>query len=219
MAADGFDALFVPRGAEFAAVRKGVQGSRLEARLIAIPAGAKAGAAVAASLAATPRASIAVLGLCGSLREGLPVGATVEYEECIDREGDALACDGVLPIALATPRVRGFTAEHVVWRAVDKRDTHARYDADVVDMEGVPILTALEGVPTRVAMLRVVSDDARYDLPNLENSIDEDGNLLPVALTGAFLRAPGAAFAFIRDVQASLKALTVLAERLAAVTT
>ncbi len=217
MTADRYDAIFVPKGAEYAAVRRGVRGSLLEARIIAVPAGARAGAAVAASLAATPRKAIAVLGLCGSLRPGLDVGAVVEYEECVDRDGDALACNGEPPVAVGTPRVRAYTAERVVWRVTDKRAAHARYDADVVDMEGFPILAALGQVATRVTMLRVVSDDARYDLPNLENVVDEEGNLLPVALAVAFLRSPRAAFAFVRDVQVALKALSSLAQRIASV--
>ncbi len=211
-----FDAIFVPRGAECEAVRRGAQGSRLEARIIPIPAGVRAGAAVAASLAATARESIAVLGLCGSLRAGLGVGDVVEYEECVDGDGDTLVCDGESPLAIGSPRVRGYSADRVLWRVAEKRAAHARYDADVVDMEGFAILAALADTRTKIAMLRVVSDDARYDLPNLENVIDDDGNLLPLVLAGAFVRAPAAAFAFIRDVQRSLRALTVFTERLAA---
>ena len=57
-------------------------------------------------------------------------------------------------------------------------------------------------------MVRVVSDDAARDLPDIGDAIDAQGRVRPGRVALAFARAPRDAFAFVRGVRRALAALT-----------
>jgi nucleoside phosphorylase len=116
---------------------------------------------------------------------------------------DALAA--ALPSALI---VNACTAERVVTAAAARTTIARRFDADVVDMEGTHLATALDALQVRFAMVRVVSDDASRDLPPIGGAIDSEGRVRPAAIALAFARAPRAAFAFVRNVRRALATLT-----------
>ncbi len=78
-------------------------------------------------------------------------------------------------------------------------------------MEGTHLAAELAARGVRFAMVRVVSDDASRDLPPIEDAIDAQGRVRPLALALAFVRAPRAAFAFVRDVRRALNVLTATA--------
>jgi hypothetical protein len=63
-------------------------------------------------------------------------------------------------------------------------------------------------------MLRVVSDNAQHDLPNLANAIDQNGALQPLPLAWSMVKQPIAAMRLIRGSLQGLKRLQAVAERI-----
>jgi hypothetical protein len=219
----GFDAIVVPRGAEARAVERGWPTPRPP--LIAVPAGAAAASAltgvelaeVGLTNAGRVRTAL-VLGVCGALDPGLRIGDAVVYSRIVDgceiieldRELMA-ACAGLFacaPLGVAVvPRV--------VSRVTEKAAIRAATGAAVIDMEAASVARALHQIGMRVAMVRVVSDDALGELPNLNSIYNTSGALRPIALAFALLRAPGRSVVFIVHALNALRALQATASRLA----
>jgi nucleoside phosphorylase len=200
----------VPCGAEAAAVRSVQE----HGRIIPVPAGA-ASAADLPAFDADER--VVVLGLCGALR-ARTVGDVVIYRD-VATSADTFAPDAALTDALAAAlpnaqRVRACSADHVVTRRAERAAYAGRYDADVVDMEGAVLAPELARRNVRYAMVRVVSDDARRDLPALDGAIRPDGGLDVVRLAAAFVRDPHGAWLFARDAQRALRVLAACAREL-----
>ncbi len=148
--------------------------------------------------------------MCGSL-SAARVGDVVVYTRVVDASGsEAIAPDDVAAAAALVPQARPVVAcmtDRIVTRAADRVTLAARFGADVVDMEGVHLARALRARGLRFAMVRVVSDDPRFDLPAIEDALAPGGGIRPLVLAAAFARAPLAAVRFVRDVQASLRVL------------
>lgn len=111
-----------------------------------------------------------------------------------------------LPTSGTPHLVTGLTLDRVLSSAAEKRELGAS-GADVVDMEGQAILEVLNSLDIPVTMLRVVSDDCHYDLPDLSQAVSPEGNLLPGRMAIAMAQKPIAALRLIRG---SLHALKVL---------
>jgi nucleoside phosphorylase len=198
--------LLVPQGAEEQAVRRAAP----DATIVAVRAGARA-ADLPADL---PDGLIVVLGLCGALRD-LRTGETAIFRDVADEAGryrfdDELvrSLHAVLP---AAKLVHGCTIDHVVTRATERAALAAAYSADAVDMEGTHVARALGARGRASLIVRVASDDPRFDLPPIENAIDAGGAIRPLALAKAFAQRPVAAARFIRDVRGALHELGTLA--------
>ena len=196
--------ILVPRGAEAAAVRR----AGTAARIVELPAGAAAASALPQF---EDGETAVVLGLCGALRR-LEADDVAIYARVADAAGtsvldrplvDALAA--ALPSALV---VNACTTDRVVTAVAARTALARRFDADVVDMEGVQLAAALSARGVRFAMVRVVSDGVARDLPPIGDAIDAAGRVRPLAIALAFARAPRAAFAFVRDVRRALTTLT-----------
>lgn len=198
--------VLVPQGAEYQAVQRGLEHSGLT--IIPIRAGAAAVTtpALISALRESP-AMILILGVCGGLRPDSRVGEVVVYTTCQDEAGQTYSLNERLSAKLAPAwrRVKGITTARTLSQAQEKQSLAARWGVEVVDMEGVPLLKALAGMP--VVMVRVISDGGDRDLPDLSQAFDSQGNLRPWPLTLAMLRSPLAAAHLI---QGSLKALKVL---------
>jgi hypothetical protein len=204
----------VPRGAEANAIRRAAP----HARIVATAAGAMAAAALPPF---PPGDTVVVFGLCGALRTRT-VGDVVVYRE-IAGDAGTLQLEPVLADALeaALPQAhaaRACTADRVLTRRADRQTFAARYDADVVDMEGTHLGAALAQRGVRFGMVRVVSDDARRDLPALGRVIRPDGRLDVGQLMMAFARDPRGAFGFARDARRALQRLGSAARALTALT-
>ncbi len=201
------NALFlVPRGAEAAAVR------RAGARVVALPAGPRAADALPDVLVGE---RIIVAGLCGALASLLPETVVV-YEAVVD-DGRWYSCDPTLAASLTGAlRAIGYTSPYIVTSASEKRKLALRTGAKVVDMEGASLAAALVARGIRFAMVRVVSDDARHDLPPLRKAIDASGTLRPERVALAFARNPFAAVRFARDSMRALAALERVARTIIA---
>jgi hypothetical protein len=204
--------ILVPRGAEEHAVRRAAPG----ALIAAIAAGARS-AELAASV--VPGRVAVVVGLCGSLTAAR-VGDVVVYARIAgDAGGDDLDAGPIDLVRSVLPQARAVcavTADRVVTTATERARLAARSGAAVVDMEALHLARALRERGVLFAMVRVVSDDPHADLPPIENALDANGAIRPLALAGAFARAPLAAVRFVRDVQASLGVLSSTAATLAA---
>lgn len=212
--------ILVPRGAEAAAVRR----ARTALGVVAIPPGSAASAA----LPPFDRGeTVLVLGLCGALRERR-VGDVAIYHGIAAEEGRAPAPDATLAETLFTRLgalgipafpVVACTADHVVTTRSERRALAEGYAADVVDMEGTFLAAALAARGVRLAMVRVVSDDASRDLPALRGAIRADGRTDGARIALAFARAPVGALAFVRDVRTALARLTTVTRALADIST
>lgn len=219
------NAVFVPQGAEFQAVQRGLKcsGSLNTIALYSIPMGPQPVQRFlqqwlqteVQSLGHSP--SVLLVGLCGSLTTQLHIGDRVLYQSCTDGRISPsvppLCCDAPLLKALqerlhpSVTKVTGLMCDRMVHLATEKGMLAQRYGAQVVDMEGFTFLQAFTEMEISVGMLRVVSDDAQHDVPDLAAAMTETGELKPLALASTLMRQPRRA---LRLVQGSLLGLKQL---------
>jgi nucleoside phosphorylase len=205
------DLILVPQGAEYLAVSKALKASKKPQlpELLAIPIGAPS-----KYLESIPNLhnfqNVLIMGLGGSLSQEYAVGDVVIYQDCIKLgNSKSLVCDFELTKIIQqklpnAPLVNSLTSDRLIHLATEKQKLHQISQAQVVDMEGYSILTNLKQA---VAMVRIISDDANHDLPDLTKAIDQDGILQNLPLAIALIRQPIAA---IRLITGALKALKVL---------
>lgn len=160
---------------------------------------------------------VLLMGLCGSLSPKYRIGEAVLYQSCVyavaeENKISEVFCNFKLTEILQNKlqsRVFtgiGLTSDRLIYSASEKLQLGQAYNADVVDMEGYAALQVLSELGIAVAMLRVISDDARHNIPNLTNAFD-DGSLQTFPLAMGLLRQPIAA---TRLVSGSLRGLRVL---------
>ncbi|ASC73200.1 Futalosine hydrolase [Halomicronema hongdechloris C2206] len=203
--------ILVPQGAEYRSVCRGLRQIKHPPRVVAVPLGPKG--VKTRLMQESKLGPTLMVGLGGGLRPQYRVGDVVIYRDCVDSltgKERRQRCDRTLTDHLVQQLPgailgRGFTSERVITVPPEKQQLHRRFAADVVDMEGAAILAALSAQP--VAMIRVISDDCRQRLPNLEAALASDGRLRPWPLTLACLGHPLAAGRLIRG---SLTGLAVL---------
>ncbi|GAA6616080.1 phosphorylase [Scytonema sp. NUACC26] len=169
---------------------------------------------------------VLLMGLCGSLSPQYNVGDIVVYSSCIysvlkeDRElplsVSQLLCEPELTVKLQNKlstkkafKGVGLTSDRLIYSAKEKLYLGQTYNANVVDMEGFVALENLSQLGIAVGMVRVVSDDVRYDVPNLTNALNSHGSLQALPLAMGLLREPIAA---TRLIFGSLRGLKVLQE-------
>ncbi len=218
--------VFVPQGAEFKAVQRGLRRSGCQdaVALYAMPMGPVPVRQFLQQWRQTelkhlaPSPSLLLVGLCGSLTQGLSVGDRVLYRSCIDgsvpQSVPDLGCDPSLlqtlqdclsPSAIA---VTGLMCDRMVHLAAEKETLAQRYGAEAIDMEGYAFLQALQSIDgIALGMLRVVSDDAQHDVPDLAAAMTETGELKPLALASSMIRQPRRALRLIRGSLLGLKQL------------
>lgn len=219
------DIILVPQGAEYQAVCRGI-GRAMAPVVVPIPVGP---APLSRYLKAWQQReplgagqTLLVMGLCGGLTSHHAIGDIVLYRECISRTEShtILPCDASLTerlqglLAQKARVVRALTSDRLVWSAQEKHQLAHQYSAAVVDMEGFAALESLHQTGASVAMVRVVSDNAQHDLPDLTNAIDTNGSLQPLPLAWGMVRQPIAAARLIRGSLKGLKALQAIARHL-----
>ncbi len=195
--------VLVPQGAEYQAVRRGL-GKTSPIGLYAIPIGIEPVTRWLQAQRLNP-SRVIVMGLCGALEAQLGRGDGVFYTSCRSPEGEVWPM--AVPEDLAqhglVKRLAGVTSDRILTTAQDKAAFAPL--GQVVDMEGSAIAAFFPDIP--VTMVRVVSDRAGQDLPDLTGTIDGEGRLKALALTWAMVRQPQRGIALI---QGSLIALTTL---------
>ncbi len=140
------------------------------------------------------------------------MGDAYVFEESLDSLGDVIPCDVELTALLAeiagvrrTRRVVSWTK--IVTRANDKRELGALYFATAVDLESHPMLAVLRDAGISSAVIRVGSDDALADIPNLNLAVRADGSLDGLRLALAMAVSPFDAVRFVRGSMRALKRL------------
>jgi nucleoside phosphorylase len=219
--------IFVPQGAEFKAVQRGLKRSAVShVALCAVPMGPSAVQRyVQTELKTwTQPPCVLLMGLCGSLTPDLDVGDWVLYRSCLDGQQPEpvpqLDCDAVLLKTLqehlgkSVTVVTSVMCDRMIHRAADKRALAAQSGAAVVDMEGYAVLKAFQGTEVAVSMLRVVSDAAQQDVPDLSAAMTANGTLNPWALAACMMQAPRPAWRLIQGSLTGLKQLEAATVRL-----
>lgn len=225
----GIQTILVPKGAEYQAVCRGLRGVSYPPTVFSIPIGSTAFVPYLKTLKETgclqAGQRVLVMGLCGGLSPALKVGMPVLYKTCtslqpVDPIHASLPCDQFLTAQIQAELldsirlVTSITSDRVICLANDKQNLFQQAQADVVDMEGYMLLDTLTDAGVSVVMLRVVSDDCQFDLPDLTQAIDGDGSLKPLALASAMLGRPIAAMRLIRGSTQGLKVLQRLTHSL-----
>ena len=202
--------ILVPQGAEFKAVRDGLEKSQSKPilQVLAIPAGPAVNAFLKQESDRIQGVTqVIILGLCGGLTNDAVVGQMGCYESCCDRSGNEYQCD-YLDIGHEFANWNAVTIDHVITKATDKQHLNAQTNCDVVDMESIWILEFMQQRGIGVSVVRVVSDAVVGDLPDLSQVFDLNGALKPMELTRAFVLRPIAALQLIRGSILGLKQLT-----------
>ena len=223
--------ILVPQGAEYQAVCRGLSGAQpVKPLVLPIPVGSKPVTLyleqwqqTEAFLSKKPK-SILVMGLGGSLSSQLAIGDVVFYQACVSQSSGATpvwrSFDGELTRLLhdklkaGVSLVKGLTSDLIICAADEKRHFGQLYDTQVVDMEGFAALEVLSQTGVPVAMLRVISDDSRHNLPNLTSALTPEGALQPLPLAIAMIRQPIAATRLIWGAMQGLRVLQNVTLRL-----
>ena len=213
------DTIIVPQGAEYRAVKAGLnKQAKTRPLVIDIPIGAKN---IEQTLAlkdfwrAKPQ-RVLMMGLCGSLSPEYSVGDAVLYQNCCIQPQKCQATDRTLNLLIARktcfqktklPMVSGLTSERIITTVKEKQQLAKSFTASVVDMESYNYLRLLQKQKIAVSILRIVSDDIRHDIPNLERAINEEGKIKPSIVSAQMIKKPLASLIFIRGSLKSLKQL------------
>jgi len=208
------DAVFVPRGAEERAVRRGLRhaGSRIAVVATGIGSQAASLAAEAALASDSPPDRVLVTGLCGLLSPAFRVGEVLLYAWIASAAGSvetdaALSAEVHAAAGAAQSGIRALAVDRIVTRAREKRALGVQTGAHAADMESYALVERLSRAGVAVAVLRVASDAAGDDLPDLNAALDGSGGLEGRALALAMLRDPLAALRITRGALQALGAL------------
>ncbi len=213
-----FDLILVPQGSEYQAIDRGLKKSNCyrKPKLLAIPMGVDPVSSFLAKRDWQKQQNILVMGLCGSLSWQHQVGEVVLYRDCFfplgaspqhqytDRE---LTTDLNNRLQDKTSLVTSLTSDRLIWSAAEKLDLGQKYQADGVDMEGFILLERLSKDNHKIAMLRVVSDNAKHNIPDLNSAIASSGKLQSIPMAIAMLRQPLATGRLISGAMKGLKIL------------
>ncbi|MDJ0597304.1 MAG: purine phosphorylase [Crocosphaera sp.] len=220
----GFDTVLVPQGMEYKAVFQGMETNQSKLKIIAIPAGIQPLTKFLEQWQQTPDfldklpQGLILMGLGGSLSQNYSVGDVILYKKCglMDYSQESKGqCNQFLTERLfkqlgnRTFIGKGITSDRVICSAQEKLLLGQKYQADVVDMEGYALLNWSQKLNIPVAMIRVISDGCKQDLPDLTNAFAENGSIQPLILARQMLKNPSNSIHLIRS---SLKSLQVLKE-------
>ncbi len=212
------DAVFVPRGLEERAVRRGLGRGGREIAVYPTAIGSSSADMVDAMLVggSVPRFAL-VTGLCGALDPAFCVGEVLLYASILaghnpSAETATIATDSELTLRLqrairgAQSGVRGITVENAITRPNDKRLLAAASGAHAVDMESFALVSRLREAGVSVAVLRVVSDGASDELPDLKDALTGPGLSLS-RLAASIVRKPLGGLRLIAGGTRALRAL------------
>ncbi len=192
--------VLVPQGAEYRAVQKGCKRARAAVSVVPLPVGPAAADRLEQWLSQYKlfaEAGYLLVGLGGGLSTDLTVGDAVlcETSQGVEKGEDAIQLDPALTqwIRKRLPEVRvgrAVGSDRIITRATEKQSLHQTLGASVVEMECLPVLGVLQHQGKRLAMVRVISDDCRHDLPDISKMVQANGSLRPLALATQFGRQP-----------------------------
>ncbi|ELR96841.1 hypothetical protein [Gloeocapsa sp. PCC 73106] len=206
MLKQGFEGILVVKGAEYAAVCRGIKNSKMKGiEIISIPMGVKA-LTTYLEQAELKQQKVLLLGLGGSINPEYSLGNVVVYDRCY-YQVDSLQCDRSISVSLQAKLKanwgKGLTCDRLIHSVQAKQEKRASTGADIVDMESFVVLQKFP----QVAIVRVISDNYDQSLPDLNLALDSQGNLDKIALAIAMSQQPLAA---LRLIHSSLKSLKIL---------
>ncbi len=213
------DALFVVRGAEERAARRAITRAGSPVRVFVTDVGPQAAANAAAQAHVAlpgPRRAL-VTGLCGALDPTFCVGDVLLYAELGGLASAPLVTDLRLTddVAAELPEakrgVRATASSRIVTATREKRELAERSGAAAVDMESGALVGTLQAAAWAVAVLRVVSDGANDELPDLNRALSPRGELRAGVMALEFMRDPVAG---VRLARHGMRALRVLENEL-----
>ena len=208
------DTIIVPQGAEYRAVKQGLNKlKRKQPLIVSIPMGTNR---IVETLNTQkfwqlqPK-RVLIMGLCGSLSSQYNVGDFVLYQNCSSLNRENVATEPKLNQLIMqkldrVSLVSGLMSDRIITTITEKQQL-TQFAASVVDMESFAYLQLLQQKAIAVSILRVVSDDLKNNIPNLDPTIDELGNIESVAMTKAMLKQPIVSLKFIRNSLQSLQKL------------
>ncbi|MFM7408680.1 MAG: phosphorylase [Cuspidothrix sp.] len=213
--------ILVPQGAEYQAVCRGLNRVvNSPPQVLAIPMGIEPVQQYLQKLTHVSAQQILMMGLCGSLSKKYQVGDIVLYQNCL-YQGNLQECNHVFTADIhnqlgdQVSLVKGLTSDRLISTAAQKQQLHQQYNSDVVDMEGYPFLEFFQQLPNlEIAILRVVSDDADHDIPDITSAINADGSLKPLQLAWDLMRQPQSGTRLITGSLQGLKTLTKITQLL-----
>jgi nucleoside phosphorylase len=208
--------ILVPQGAEYQAVQRGLAGA--DRGIVAIPAGLLPVQNFLAQQAWDARSieQVYVLGLCGGLDPDLAIGDAVVYTSCQNFAQQFWQCES--DDFNNAKSVKAISSNKIIATAKEKRFIREKYGCDVVDMEGAAILAYFAELNIPVTMLRVVSDTAAGDIPDLSAAIDGNGKLQSGKLAIGLIKEPRKGLRLVRGAIVGLRALAKLAGSLVSAT-
>lgn len=107
-------------------------------------------------------------GLAGGLRPQWTLGKTLVAAAVIDElTGRRLATAGGTGTVVSSRQIAGLAK---------KRELAARFEADLVDMEGFAVGEVAQAHGLAFLAAKAVSDDLEFELPPLQGFVDEEGN-------------------------------------------
>ncbi len=163
-----------------------------------------------------PRRDVLVVGISGALSPDISFGETVLCTEMTNEDGQTVRCDADLTARLEEHfagskttfhRGRGVTTNRVICEAAGKRRLHEKFGGLTVDMESHAILSVANEFGLRVGVLRVVSDDARHDLPEMNAAFDADFNVRYLKMIAALVSSPIDSARFLKNLRPAGQAL------------
>lgn len=173
--------------------------------------------------------AVIVAGFAGALSPDLKTGDPLIYTRCFNARGAnnkekpsarddfaSIHCNSDLSKFIidslrnsgSKPReISGVAVERIITLSSEKLSLGAIYDAGAVDMESFDILSACSRSGIPAAVLRIVSDEALCDLPDLNRAVARDGRMHPGLMALAMLSAPVRSFRFVLGIRAAISSL------------
>lgn len=209
-----FDVVIVPQGAESKAVAKAIAQTTANPKLVKIPIGTQNTTATLEQQKfwqESPK-KVLMLGLCGSLSPDLAVGEAVLYQSCQNLTTKAQLTlqpelNSAIQQKLALKLVNGLTSDRIITTVSEKQQLAQKYHCEAIDMENYAYLKFLQEQQIQLAIIRVISDDLTFDLPDLNSAIAPTGQIKPLAMTTALLQNPLNSTRFVKNSLQALKQL------------
>jgi nucleoside phosphorylase len=165
---------------------------------------------------------VLIVGLAGGLVANSQHTDLVLYENCFFLPNyelplsPSISCDEklnkILYKNLQTKELNlfqgsGITLPWVVCKAQEKANLAQKYKVFAVDMESYQILKAAKQRDRVATVLRIISDDAKGDLPNINNAMDKNAEVNNFKMLVEFAKHPVLATRFLLNLNKAIKVL------------
>jgi nucleoside phosphorylase len=164
--------------------------------------------------------ALIVAGVAGALDPQLETGDVVVYDNCHNARAEhppsVINCNDRLSELIAATLLRsgaactrgaGVTVDRIITSAAKKLELGTRYRAVAVDMETYDCLSVCAQFDLPATALRVISDDARSELPDFNRALDREGRMNRWRMASALLRNPVNSARFLLNIRRVIDSL------------